>query len=386
MGCTRCGTDARLIELLLNKFIQDNLKDGTLQAGLKDCFNQRLEKNTNVITCHSLEDAICQLQTDGRLCFLTPTALHHDAKKGVLSIIMSDGTTLDTPLDVKSKDTYIASGSFDAVAGKIVLTYNDTSKPNIELDVSTLKKGLTVVKNADGSLVFTRPDGTTVSMDAPTPAPVFGDSLTTRKGKIEVNENILPKFGTTIQPVNGKLEVAHDETLFVKPDGKLSVRNKDCVEVNNLDVLEGTPLGKLGMTCFYKAINARAGEEVVLVGMPANPIATTPTQPPLRSAADYTADFRAYDASVASTADVTGWQVASGTEIAQVVIVDGHAWSRTNRGGMYEGGRLADNRAWSLWRKLDNIPTPPVANATRDVVFKNSSGKVTLGYGYSTEQ
>lgn len=166
MGCTRCGTDARLIELLLNKFIQDNLKDGTLQAGLKDCFNERLEKNTNVITCHSLEDAICQLQTDGRLCFLTPTALHHDSKKGVLSIIMSDGTTLNTPLEAKSTDTYIASGRFDAVAGKILLQYNDTAKPNIELDVSGLKKGLTVAEGSNGSLIFTRPDGTTISTAA----------------------------------------------------------------------------------------------------------------------------------------------------------------------------------------------------------------------------
>lgn len=198
MGCTSCGTDARLIELLLNKFINDAINAGTIQAGLKDCFNERLEKNTNVITCHSLEDAICQLQTDGRLCFLTPVALDYNRDTGVLSVIMSDGTSLTTTLEVKSPDSYIASGSFDAKAGKIVLKYNDAQKPPIELDVSALKDSLTVAENTDGSLTFTRPDGTTVS----TTVPVFGNSITT---------------------VNGKLEVAHDDTLVKLPDGRISV-------------------------------------------------------------------------------------------------------------------------------------------------------------------
>lgn len=361
MGCTSCGTDARLIELLLNKFINDAIKDGTIQPGLRDCFNEQLEKNTNVITCHSLEDAICQLQTDGRLCFLTPVALDYNKDTGVLSIIMSDGTTLPTTLEVKTPDSYITSGQFNPDSGKIVLTYNDPTKQAIELDVSSLKNGLTVTTNNDGSLTFTKPDGTTVS----TTVPVFGNSITT---------------------VNGKLEVAHDDTLVKLPDGRLSVRDKSCVEVNNLSELEGTPLGKLGMTCFYKSISTRQGSEQLVVGMPINPISEGITSPALQEASDLSDAFRAYDSARAGTADVSGWQVASPTEVSQVFIVDGHAWSRTNRGGMTESGRMGNSAAWSEWRKLDNIPTPPAPNNTRDIVFKNSTGKITLGYGYSTEQ
>lgn len=213
--------------------------------------------------------------------------------------------------------------------------------------------------------------------------PKFGKSITEQNGKYEVaHDNTLkkdangvvgvnlaalptppaaPKFGKTITEQAGKYDVAHDDTLYRLPDGRLSVRDKKCVEVNNLDVVQGTGLGKLGFTCFYKAIETRGGGTVV-VGMPANPISTEPTQPAISTRAELAEEFVQFDRDNWYTADVSGWQVASGTEVSQVFIVDGVAWTRTHRAGMSQDGSIPTGpgaTGWGVWKRLSNVPTPP---------------------------
>lgn len=384
MGCKKgCGNGTSNIELIVKDLIRGMIDDGRIQEGLVDCTDKRIFRNTRVITCDLLKDALCHLLDSGDVCITMPEALAID-DEGHVVLTLTNGEQISTKSTLP--DTKLEQVVLEGTRLKFTLS-NGKVLPNVDLADVLAQAGMSVTKDAAGNVTLTKPGQDPVVIPAPVPAPVFGNSLTTRDGKIEVNEDILPKFGTTIQAVNGKLEVAHDDTLFVKPDGRLSVRNKDCVEVNNLDALEGTPLGKWGMTCFYKAIETRAGQEALVIGMPTNPISTEPTQSALRSVADLANEFRTFDAGKSFTADLTGWQVASGTEIAQTVIVNGHAWSRSNRGGMTESGRLGDSGAWSPWRKLDAVPTPPPPPTNRrDIVFKNSSGKEVLGYGYSTEQ
>lgn len=113
MGCTRCGTDTKLIELMFTKLVQEALKDGTLQAGLVDCSEKRLEKNTNVVTCNALEDLVCDLIKNGEICINEPITLHHNAETGELSIGMSNGEVLTTTLDAATQ------AELDAVDAKV---------------------------------------------------------------------------------------------------------------------------------------------------------------------------------------------------------------------------------------------------------------------------
>lgn len=359
MGCKKgCGQSTANLELIVKDIIRGMIDDGRLQEGLVDCTNTRLFRNARVMTCDLLKDALCQLLESGDVCITMPEALAID-DEGHVVLTMTDGSTLKTHSTLP--DTKLTGVTLNGTVLSFTLSDGKTL-PTVDLSSILPEAGFDVVTDAGGNITLTKPGHSPVVIPAP------------------------PVFGNSIAPVNGKLEVAHDNTLVKLPDGRLSVRDKSCVEVNNLDALEGTPLGKWGVTCFYKSLDTNAGQEVIVIGMPANPISTATTQPALQRPSDMATEFRTYDSSLLDTVDLTGWQVASGTEIAQTVIVDGHAWSRTNRGGMTESGRLGDSSAWSPWRKLDAVPTPPPTTNQRDIVFKNSSGKVVLGYGYSTEQ
>ena len=41
MGCTRCGTDLKAIQLVVKDLIRQMIDDGKLQEGLTDCQNRR---------------------------------------------------------------------------------------------------------------------------------------------------------------------------------------------------------------------------------------------------------------------------------------------------------------------------------------------------------
>lgn len=101
MGCTSCGTDARLVELMVDKLINEALDDGKIQAGLVSCGDRKLEKNTPVVTCTELRSKVCELIEEGDLCFVTPTALSTSVNKENteltdITLIMSDGSALTT--------------------------------------------------------------------------------------------------------------------------------------------------------------------------------------------------------------------------------------------------------------------------------------------------
>lgn len=164
------------------------------------------------------------------------------------------------------------------------------------------------------------------------------------------------EFGTT-EP--DKWNIKHDDSLIIKADGSLSVNDKKCVEVSNLNDPVAGGVGKLGFTCFYKAIETRSANRNLVIGMPTNPIADEATQPALTNQNNIASAFVSYDQSKQYTLDVVGYQIATPTEIAQYVDVDGHFWGRQNRGGMHTNGSIADNNAWTDWKRLDELPQPP---------------------------
>lgn len=188
MGCaSKCGSDAKLVELLIAKHIQEMIEDGRLQAGLKSCHGDMLRRDRMVLTCDSVSEAICKLVEQGDVCFDKPIALSYDKTKGKLQLIMSGGETLDTP--ISAEDTFIESIRLNAGEKKIIFTYNN-DRPAVELDLSNVLKvnvtedddGITITdangvphtlpkvkvkaaKRPDGTVVITNQDGSMVEID-----------------------------------------------------------------------------------------------------------------------------------------------------------------------------------------------------------------------------
>lgn len=211
MGCTRCGTDAQLIELLINKFIKDALADGTLQAGLNDCYAQKLEKSTAVITCHSLEEAICQLTSDGRLCFDKPVALDYDKDTDTLSIIMSNGNVLKTTID--TKDLFVARATFSEADGLVTFHYNDSAKEPFTVDLSSLKNKVTATKADDGTVTITNQDGSPIRID-----PVKVNATEAPDGTVTITNQ--DNSTVAIPPVKVKaVKATNGDTTITNQDG-----------------------------------------------------------------------------------------------------------------------------------------------------------------------
>lgn len=146
MGCTRCGTDARLIELMFNKLMYEALEDGTLQAGLVSCSDKKLEKNTGVVICTELRDKVCELIEGDEVCIATPTALSatpnkEDPTYTDFSLVMSDGSVLTT----KVKRGLITEE--DAVA---LIQEHDKSLNSVSYSKTTRNLTFTVGSNVDG--------------------------------------------------------------------------------------------------------------------------------------------------------------------------------------------------------------------------------------------
>lgn len=111
MGCTRCGTDLKAIQLVTKDLIRQMIDEGKLQEGLVDCQDRRLWREARVVTCDILGDAVCELIKKGELCIDKPEALVYDKDTGELTLVMSDGSTVSTVLGFK--ESHLADVSYD---------------------------------------------------------------------------------------------------------------------------------------------------------------------------------------------------------------------------------------------------------------------------------
>lgn len=170
MGCTKCGTDSKLVKLLIESAIQQMLDEGKLQAGLHDCAetdkdSRGLPRGSKVVLCDKLGDQICQLVEDGEVCFVKPVTLNYDSETGKLVLGMTDGETLQTTIKLpKLDDKLLKSATFDSATGIVSLTMNDDATVH-KVDLSELKVKVNAEKQDDGTVVITNQDGSTVSID-----------------------------------------------------------------------------------------------------------------------------------------------------------------------------------------------------------------------------
>ena len=385
MGCTKCGTDLSSLHLIVKDIIRQLIDEGKLQEGLVDCTDKRLWRDSRVLTCDLLGDAVCQLITNGDICLVKPEALtveKQDNGSHKISLLMSDGTTLDTTArladgvlnsvtyDAKTKIAKFTTTNGDSYEIKLDMPepveYTFTTKDNGDIEVANGKKEVlatipaikvNAVKKANGDVVITNQDGSTVEVPA-----IKAKAVKEADGKVVITN----QDGTTVEiekPAEFDLSQHVDNKTVRLKDGKLEVIKEKCATVTNLNTLEASDgnLKQLGISCFTGVFNAVDADAAI--GAPVEFGKTNVEKSEAITAKeDITSGYQL---------DFTGWQVATGKEVHQYIysrIGDGvqSGWVRSNDSGMNADGTLKNPNDWGKWVYELNLPEQPAAAAGLD--------------------
>lgn len=385
MGCTKCGTDLSSLHLIVKDIIRQLIDEGKLQEGLVDCTDKRLWRDSRVLTCDLLGDAVCQLITNGDICLVKPEALTVEKQENgshKISLLMSDGTVLDTTArladgvlnsvtyDAKTKIAKFTTTNGDSYEIKLDIPepveYTFTTKDNGDIEVANGKKEVLAtipaikvkaVKEADGDVVITNQDGSTVEVPA-----IKVKAAKEADGKVVITN----QDGTTVEiekPAEFDLSKHVDNKTVRLKDGKLEVIKEKCATVTNLNTLEASDgnLKQLGISCFTGVFNAVDADAAI--GAPVKFGKTNVEKSDAITAKeDITSGYRL---------DFTGWQVATGKEVHQYIysrVGDGvqSGWVRSNDSGMNADGTLKNPNDWGKWVYELNLPEQPAPAAGLD--------------------
>lgn len=352
MGCTKCGTDLSSLHLIVKDIIRQLIDEGKLQEGLVDCTDKRLWRDSRVLTCDLLGDAVCQLITNGDICLVKPEALtveKQDNGSHKISLLMSDGTKLDTTArladgvlnsvtyDAKTKIAKFTTTNGDSYEIKLEIPepveYTFTTKDNGDIEVANGKKvvlatipaiKVKAVKKANGDVVITNQDGSTVEIEKP--------------AEFDLSKHV-------------------DNKSVRLKDGKLEVIKEKCAVATNLSTLEASDgtLKQLGNTCFTGLYSATSDSATLGV-----PVALDKTDVETSNAVNTKSD-----AVEGIELDFNGWQIATDSEVTQYIYtrVEGgkqSGWVRSNESGMNEDGTLKNPNDWGKWVYELNLPEQPV--------------------------
>lgn len=193
MGCRKgCNSGTSNIELIVKDLIRQMIDEGKLQEGLKNCLGQQMFRNTQVLTCDMLADAVCNLAENGDLCFVSPQAIIYDRDSGKLCLTLTDGSKICTDFEWPS-DTHLTDVKFDKTRKSATYKMSDGTTFTLDLkaefdalkvEVEELpnnggvkitlpnKNPITIPgikvnarKAADGTVTITNQDGSTVDID-----------------------------------------------------------------------------------------------------------------------------------------------------------------------------------------------------------------------------
>ena len=385
MGCTKCGTDLSSLHLIVKDIIRQLIDEGKLQEGLVDCTDKRLWRDSRVLTCDLLGDAVCQLITNGDICLVKPEALTVEKQENgshKISLLMSDGTVLDTTArladgvlnsvtyDAKTKIAKFTTTNGDSYEIKLDIPepveYTFTTKENGDIEVANGKKEVLATipaikvkaaKEADGKVVITNQDGSTVEVPA-----IKVKAAKEADGKVVITN----QDGTTVEiekPAEFDLSQHVDNKTVRLKDGKLEVIKEKCATVTNLNTLETSDgnLKQLGISCFTGVFNAVDADAAI--GAPVKFGETNVEKSDaIATKEDITSGYQL---------DFTGWQVATGKEVHQYIysrVGDGvqSGWVRSNDSGMNADGTLKNPNDWGKWVYELNLPEQPAPAAGLD--------------------
>ena len=266
MGCTKCGTDLSSLYLIVKDIIRQLIDEGKLQEGLVDCTDKRLWRDSRVLTCDLLGDAVCQLITNGDICLVKPEALTVEKQENgshKISLLMSDGTVLDTT--ARLADGVLNSVTYDAKTKIAKFTTTNGDNYEIKLDIPepveytftkkddgvysvakdgkellAINPGVLDVKIEGDKLHVTNAAGEVKQFDIPMPTVTPVELTNTDKGVGSI------KYGDVTLPVVTKPTVAEQTPhgmSVTNPDGtKVEVEGHRCADVVLTNAFKTTPL------------------------------------------------------------------------------------------------------------------------------------------------
>jgi hypothetical protein len=226
--------------------IRQLIDEGKLQEGLVDCTDKRLWRDSRVLTCDLLGDAVCQLITNGDICLVKPEALTVEKLENgshKISLLMSDGTKLDTT--ARLTDGVLNSVTYDAKTKIAKFTTTNGDSYEIKLDIPEPIE-YTFTKKDDGVYSIAK-DGTELLAINPgvLDVKIEGDKLHVTNAAGEVKQFDIPmptvtpteltnngdgtgsvKYGDVTLPVMTK-----PTTATKAEDGTVTITNSNGTEV-----------------------------------------------------------------------------------------------------------------------------------------------------------
>lgn len=392
MACGGCNSVAPVTKDQVENLIQKAIDSGKVQGGLKTCAGEKLPAESKVLMCGEVVNAV------------------NDAiEKGDIKVIK----------DVVYKEH------------KIVVTDGEGNDHEYVLPYPEMAIG-------DKEVVFTKPDGTTVSVPKATSDAIDFDKTiakganeagklgvkTKENGGLEATEagiGVKVKengglesgangIGVKVKPAGG-LEATGDGVGIKAGDG-LKVGEDGSLQVGEIFTKKpvtgkGTKADPLSVEFSNKdfIVNPATGE-VTLKPVNVEQITNLNTGFPQLGYSVYygfvnkergqyvtgvPANVVSTDVSQPSTTalsevtgntayDFNGWQIASPEQVDQYLVgADDVIWHRTNEGGMNRDGSLKDPSGWSMWKRETNVAVTVVqTNALQQQVNDLTKRVATL--------
>ena len=337
MTCSAsCGSQREMVELLVNKAITDALKNGELQAGLKDCDGGALGKDSKVVLCNALVESVNEAIKNGDINVVKDVVYKEN------KIVVTDGAGKDDEYElpypkmaIGDKEVVLTNPNGEHVsvpkAGD-VLTAGDFDKTITKGANEAGKLGVKVKEK--GGLEATE-DGVGIKA---------GDGLKVGEdGSLQIGEIFTKKpitgKGTKADPLS--VEFSNKDFVVNPVTGEVSLKPAGADQLTDLDV--GKPA--LGYSSFFGYVDKARG--VYVKGVPPDIKSVEANQRPT-SSIDQLKDGEDYD--------FNGWQVASPVQVDQYLVGDDRAvWHRVNDGGMNQDGSLKTPTEWSDWRRETNV-------------------------------
>lgn len=336
MTCSAsCGSQREMVELLINKAITDALKDGTLQAGLKDCDGGVLSKDSKVVLCNALVGAVNEAIKNGEIDVVKDVTVEN----GKLKVTKGDGNEKEITLPfaqmaIGDKEVVLTNPDGQSVA--VPKAGNVLSSDGFDKTITSgaNEAGKLGVKVKDkGGLEVTE---TGVGVKAGDGVKV-GEDGSLQIGEVFANKPILGK-GTKAEPL--RLALSQRDFDVNPASGEVSlkaVRSQAVTDLNN-----GVQV--MGYSTFYGDVDK--AQSLYVKGVPPAIAAEDALQNSTTQVSELK-DGEKYD--------FNGWQISSPVQVDQYLVgVDNVVWHRINDVGMNEDGTFKDPNAWSKWSRETN--------------------------------
>lgn len=335
MACGGCNDSTGLTKDQVENLINKMVAEGVLSASLFACDGSKLPAGAKLVVCDQLASIVNERINNGQIKVVKTV----EFVDGKLVVMDGDGTThkIEMPF-VKGVE----------VAGKVQLTLANGKEVIIPSDaISESDLGKTIKKGIREDNKFDIDVGA-LAKENTEPNNAFNQA-----GSGLANDG---QGGLKVVPA----DFIDNDTIVVDPTtGRIKVKPHTCVDMTNgnLNTLSNG-LNTLGQTCYYGLVAGALDTTSTnfIVGVPADPANATLTH---TTAAETKADLNF------GTADVTGYQIASPTEIIQYFYDDysilpsiqNSGWVRMHTGGLNNDGTLK-NGSWTRWERNGAIPDP----------------------------